>query len=280
MSKKPLESMTNKEHEALIERALEFAKILQQGARGSFSKKEKNFYNKMRHIIENPQSQVLFTKLLESSMRAGGGMAHNFELIAKILRRYSFGDFFTWREKLVLFVFLRVGRYVPQLSVSMFLRQIRKDSQPMLLLLDSFDELESSAKSQHGFLCNFHFIAKSAFSNAIVEENLARVKGALDSPAVSHISIKGRAFYLLGTEFARMQDMLSSSLKGIFAHASACTKSQGVAKSITLDMEEHRFIALHVAAFMEAAREYGELELGIALQAYIPESSTILEQLA
>lgn len=31
---------------------------------------------------------------------------------------------------------------------------------------------------------------------------------------------------------------------------------------------------------MEAAREYGELELGIALQAYIPESSTILEQLA
>lgn len=198
MSKKPLESMTNKEHEALIERALEFAKILQQGARGSFSKKEKNFYNKMRHIIENPQSQVLFTKLLESSMRAGGGMAHNFELIAKILRRYSFGDFFTWREKLVLFVFLRVGRYVPQLSVSMFLRQIRKDSQPMLLLLDSFDELESSVKSQHDFLCNFHFIAKSAFSNAIVEENLARVKGALDSPAVSHISIKGRAFYLLG----------------------------------------------------------------------------------
>ncbi len=137
-------------------------------------------------------------------------MAHNFELIAKILRRYSFGDFFTWREKLVLFVFLRVGRYVPQLSVSMFLRQIHKDSQPMLLLLDSFDELESSAKSQHGFLCNFHFIAKSAFSNAIIEENLARVKGALDSPAVSHISIKGRAFYLLGTEFARMQDMLSS----------------------------------------------------------------------
>lgn len=149
----------------------------------------------------------------------------------------------------------------------------------MLLLLDSFDELESSAKSQHGFLCNFHFIAKSAFSNAIAEENLARVKGALNSPAVSHISIKGRAFYLLGTEFARMQDMLSSSLKGIFAHASACTKSQGVAKSITLDMEEHRFIALHVAAFMEAAREYGELELGIALQAYIPESSTMIAML-
>lgn len=77
-----------------------------------------------------------------------------------------------------------------------------------------------------------------------------------------------------------MQDMLSSSLKGIFAHASACTKSQGVAKSIMLDMEEHRFITLHVAVFMEVAREYGELELGIALQAYIPESSTILEQLA
>ncbi|WP_299326536.1 hypothetical protein [uncultured Helicobacter sp.] len=54
MSKKPLESMTNKEHEALIERALEFAKLLQQGARGSFSKKEKTSTTKCAILSKTP----------------------------------------------------------------------------------------------------------------------------------------------------------------------------------------------------------------------------------
>lgn len=61
MSKKPLESMTNKEHEALIERALEFAKLLQQGARGSFSKKEKKLLQQNAPYYRKPPiSSVIY----------------------------------------------------------------------------------------------------------------------------------------------------------------------------------------------------------------------------
>lgn len=267
----PIQSLTTMQHKELVAQALEFATKLQEQVQDSISARERRFYYKMQHIIENPEYKALFIELLDSSVHTKD-MAHNFELIKRILSRYEFGEFFTSYEKVLLFVFLQVGRYAPSLSVPLFIQQIRKDSSLML----AFGTPESNANS-----ATYYFIAKRALSTAIIQDNIKKCKRALESRHITHISIKPSAFFiwLWGGDYARMQGDLAQSLHELFAYARAQQHSQGVPKVITLDMEEHQFLELSVSAFMEALSGYGEIEAGIALQAYVPESYSYLERL-
>lgn len=268
-----LQSLTQKQHNDLIERAIEFAASLQERVQDSIATHEKSFYYKMQHIIENPEYKALFMELLDSSVLSNNP-AHSHKLIERILRRYEFGEFFTLYEKMLLYIFLQVGRYAPSLSVPFFIKQIRKEAGLMM----RFSMPTSSPKSH---IANYYFIAKKALSQEIIKDNITMCKKALDNSHITHISIKPSAFFTQMWEgsFIHSRDELARSLKELFAYASQQSQAQNLPKIITLDMEEHRFLQLSVSAFMEALSGYSELEAGIALQAYIPESFSYLMQL-
>lgn len=268
-----LQSLTQKQHNDLIERAIEFAASLQERVQDSIATHEKSFYYKMQHIIENPEYKALFMELLDSSVLSNNP-AHSHKLIERILRRYEFGEFFTLYEKMLLYIFLQVGRYAPSLSVPFFIKQIRKEAGLMM----RFSMPTSSPKSH---IANYYFIAKKALSQEIIKDNITMCKKALDNSHITHISIKPSAFFTQMWEgsFIHSRDELARSLKELFAYASKQSQAQNLPKIITLDMEEHRFLQLSVSAFMEALSGYSELEAGIALQAYIPESFSYLMQL-
>lgn len=268
-----LQSLTQKQHNDLIERAIEFAASLQERVQDSIATHEKSFCYKMQHIIENPEYKALFMELLDSSVLSNNP-AHSHKLIERILRRYEFGEFFTLYEKMLLYIFLQVGRYAPSLSVPFFIKQIRKEAGLMM----RFSMPTSSPKSH---IANYYFIAKKALSQEIIKDNITMCKKALDNSHITHISIKPSAFFTQMWEgsFIHSRDELARSLKELFAYASQQSQAQNLPKIITLDMEEHRFLQLSVSAFMEALSGYSELEAGIALQAYIPESFSYLMQL-
>lgn len=268
-----LQSLTQKQHNDLIERAIEFAASLQERVQDSIATHEKSFYYKMQHIIENPEYKALFMELLDSSVLSNNP-AHSHKLIERILRRYEFGEFFTLYEKMLLYIFLQVGRYAPSLSVPFFIKQIRKEAGLMM----RFSMPTSSPKSH---IANYCFIAKKALSQEVIKDNITMCKKALDNSHITHISIKPSAFFTQMWEgsFIHSRDELARSLKELFAYASQQSQAQNLPKIITLDMEEHRFLQLSVSAFMEALSGYSELEAGIALQAYIPESFSYLMQL-
>lgn len=268
-----LQSLTQKQHNDLIERAIEFAASLQERVQDSIATHEKSFYYKMQHIIENPEYKALFMELLDSSVLSNNP-AHSHKLIERILRRYEFGEFFTLYEKMLLYIFLQVGRYAPSLSVPFFIKQIRKEAGLMM----RFSMPTSSPKSH---IANYYFIAKKALSQEVIKDNITMCKKALDNSHITHISIKPSAFFTQMWEgsFIHSRDELARSLKELFAYASQQSQAQNLPKIITLDMEEHRFLQLSVSAFMEALSGYSELEAGIALQAYIPESFSYLMQL-
>lgn len=268
-----LQSLTQKQHNDLIERAIEFAASLQERVQDSIATHEKSFYYKMQHIIENPEYKALFMELLDSSVLSNNP-AHSHKLIERILRRYEFGEFFTLYEKMLLYIFLQVGRYAPSLSVPFFIKQIRKEAGLMM----RFSMPTSSPKSH---IANYYFIAKKALSQEVIKDNITMCKKALDNSHITHISIKPSAFFTQMWEgsFIHSRDELARSLKELFAYASKQAQAQNLPKIITLDMEEHRFLQLSVSAFMEALSGYSELEAGIALQAYIPESFSYLMQL-
>lgn len=268
-----LQSLTQKQHNDLIERAIEFAASLQERVQDSIATHEKSFYYKMQHIIENPEYKALFMELLDSSVLSNNP-AHSHKLIERILRRYEFGEFFTLYEKMLLYIFLQVGRYAPSLSVPFFIKQIRKEAGLMM----RFSMPTSSPKSH---IANYYFIAKKALSQEVIKDNITMCKKALDNSHITHISIKPSAFFTQMWEgsFIHSRDELARSLKELFAYASKQSQAQNLPKIITLDMEEHRFLQLSVSAFMEALSGYSELEAGIALQAYIPESFSYLMQL-
>ena len=118
-----MQSVDNKE---IIEASLSLAKTLQHKINSDLSCKEKRFRKKMMKMLENPSSKVMLIELLDRSFRSKDNeMAH--ELISHTLQKYGIADFFSSFEKVLLQLFLGVGKSMPCVEVqSFFIKNLKK----------------------------------------------------------------------------------------------------------------------------------------------------------
>lgn len=116
----------------MIEQTLAFAEELQNKIQQHLSKEEKEFHLKMQKLLNNPTNKVMLIELLDRSFRSKEKSA-TFELIEYTLRKYGIADFFSAFEKFLLFSFLNVGKFIPNISVPFFISQLRKDTKNMVL---------------------------------------------------------------------------------------------------------------------------------------------------
>lgn len=264
----------------LISKSLQLAEMLQEKITQHISSSEKKFHQKMQKLLENPKNKVMLIELLDRSFRCFDNKAR-FNEIEYILEKYGIADFFSAYEKFLLMAFLSAGKLAPSISVPFFVNHIRKDTQTMVL-----DEEKSKLdahiikREEQNITLNVNLIGEEVLGEAESLYRMHKYEDALKSEHIKYISIKITTIFsqINIIDFEYSKNEVVKRLDTLYGIAQEYEKKHGVQKFINLDMEEFRDLELTVAAFMESVSKF-DINAGIVLQAYIPDSLMYLEKL-
>lgn len=271
-----MQSVDNKE---IIEASLSLAKTLQHKINSDLSCKEKRFRKKMMKMLENPSSKVMLIELLDRSFRSKDNeMAH--ELISHTLQKYGIADFFSSFEKVLLQLFLGMGKSMPCVSVPFFIKNLKKDTKAMVLDASPIAlKKHADKRASENIGLNVNLIGEEVLGNLESNYRLQKYEDALNSNYINYISIKITTIFsqinILDFEYSKRE--IVARLDKLYGIAEEKQKA-GISKFINLDMEEFKDLELTVAAFMESLSKF-DIKAGIVLQAYLPDSYEYLKTL-
>ncbi|TQR31294.1 1-pyrroline-5-carboxylate dehydrogenase [Campylobacter sp. MIT 99-7217] len=264
----------------MLQKTLDLAQNLQKQIQANLSSKEKAFHHKMQKLLTNPQNKVLLIELLDRSFRSKNAFV-NFEFIEHTLNKFGLGDFFSAFEKFLLFSFLNFGKFAPNLSVPFFIKHLREDTKDMVLDSDeSFLKPHIEQRKTQNITLNINLIGEEVLGEGESKFRIKKYEEAIKSSYISYISIKITTIFsqinIIDFEYSKKE--IVKRLDHLYSLALEEEKKQGSSKFINLDMEEFRDLELTVAAFMESIAKF-DLEAGIVLQAYLPDSYEYLKKL-
>ena len=74
------------------------------------------YQGRMKRLLANPRDKVILTRLIDQSFRSRN-FARVADQINSLLKAYGIPGFFSAFDKLLLYGFCGIGRFLPQLSV-------------------------------------------------------------------------------------------------------------------------------------------------------------------
>lgn len=264
----------------LVSKSLQLAEELQHKITEHISSTEKSFHKKMQKLLENPKNKVMLIELLDRSFRCFDNSAR-FNEIEYILGKYGIADFFSAYEKFLLLAFLSAGKLAPNMSVPFFVNYIRNDTKAMVLD-EERSKLDAHIIKRKGqnITLNVNLIGEEVLGEAESLYRMHKYEDALRSEHIEYISIKITTIFsqinIIDFEYSKSE--VVKRLDELYTIAQESEKKNGKKKFINLDMEEFRDLELTVSAFMESVSKF-DIEAGIVLQAYIPDSLKYLEKL-
>lgn len=266
-------------HDEIVKASLELAKTLQNKINNNLNCQEKKFRKKMMKMLANPSSKIMLIELLDRSFRSkDSAMSH--EVIAHTLQKYGIADFFSSFEKVLLQLFLGIGKSMPYVSVPLFIKTLKKDTKALVLNDSPITLKKHSDKRQAEKIgLNINLIGEEVLGNLESNYRLQKYEDALNSNYINYISIKITTIFsqinILDFEYSKNE--IVKRLDKLYAVAQD-KQNAGISKFINLDMEEFKDLELTVASFMESVAKFN-IKAGIVLQAYLPDSYAYLQKL-
>ena len=271
----------------LIERAMDLAAKWQRQANARLTFREKIIQKKLLRLIRSPMGKVVMTRMIDQSFRSAdtGRMA---DQVHHLLGRYGIPDFFTGPEKLLLRLFQTIGRRIPLLSVPMMMAQIRYNAGRMVIAGETRRLSRHLAlQNRHGIRVNLNHLGEMVLGETEAQRRMRAYLTALEDPQIGYLSVKISTIFsqIQNLAFDTCTDLLAQRLQTLYRKANQCTylepKGNRTAKTINLDMEAYDDLHLTIAAFQKAlaAPDLKNYSAGIVLQAYIPESFELQQQL-
>ncbi|RDU66524.1 1-pyrroline-5-carboxylate dehydrogenase [Helicobacter didelphidarum] len=262
-----------------IQESLELAKTLQKKINSDLTCQEKRFRKKMMKMLENPSSKVMLIELLDRSFRSKDFVTVH-ELISHTLQKYGIADFFSPFEKILLQLFLGIGKSMPSVSVPFFIKNLKNDTKAMVLDENPIELKKHADKRQSQNIgLNVNLIGEEVLGALEANYRLQKYTDALNSNYINYISIKITTIFsqinILDFEYSK--DEIVKQLDKLYAIAEKKAKA-GISKFINLDMEEFKDLELTVEAFTESVAKF-DIKAGIVLQAYLPDSFEYLKKL-
>ncbi|QKF82635.1 proline dehydrogenase family protein [Halarcobacter ebronensis] len=269
-----------KNEETIIQSAIQLAEKWQNRATELVSDFDREFYVKMNKMLEHPKDKALLIELMDQCFRCDSN-ARVADQICFLLEKHGMAHFFTTKDRMLLWLFQNVGKFLPNLSVPMFISQIREDTKTVVIKGEKeiFNK-HLVMRKKEGTRVNINLIGEVVLGEEEASERIEKYLDALSNPNIDYISIKISTIYsqINALNFDNTVNVLVDKLSKIYAQAKKYpyiapdgTKSN---KFINLDMEEYRDLAITVAVFKKTLEkeEFKDFYAGIVLQAYLPDS--------
>ncbi len=277
--------MTNEKN--IIQNAIKLAEKWQNRATELVSDFDREFYVKMNKMLEQPKDKALLIELMDQSFRVENP-ARVADQICFLLEKHGMANFFTTKDRMLLWLFQNIGKYLPSLSVPMFVDQIREDTRTVVIKGEEepFNK-HLVMRKEEGTRVNINLIGEVVLGEEEAQERIEKYLKALENPNIDYISIKISTIYsqINALNFDNTVSVLVDKLTRIYKQALKYpyiapdgTKSN---KFINLDMEEYRDLDITVEVFKKTLEkpEFKNFYAGIVLQAYLPDSFNVQKDL-
>ncbi len=263
------------------------AEALLRRAQALTSRSQRRRQRRLAALIEDPAAKRFAFTLTDRVVRPADPRVGARQLRALVEAGVpeSLGRF----DRLGLRLVARVSRPCPRLVMAVVRRRIRFESAPLIL------DDERSAIARHlrrrtgdGTRVNLNLLGEAVLGDAeasrrhrdIVDRLAGRAAdGAAEAGEIDYVSVKLSAI-VANLSVLAFDDSVHRAVERLRPLYRAAMSRQPPG-FVNLDMEEYRDLWLTVAAFEQTLdeAEFRDLEAGIVLQAYLPDSSAALRHL-
>ena len=264
--------------DAVVDRAVARAARWMTDAEGQRTRREKANRRRLTRLLKDPAGLPVTMALTDEVMRISdpGRAAATLRSAAAGSNRRALG----LRDHVGLQAVGRLSALAPDPSMKLVHWQIRDASTGIILPAEQArlrKHLEKRASE--GARLNINVLGEAVLGEDEATHRLDRVIEMLTRPEVTYISVKISAIaaQLSTYDHEGSVQRVAERLRRLYRAARATTPHTFV----NLDMEEYRDLALTVDVFTAvlAEEEFRDIEAGIVLQAYLPESHAVFEQL-
>ena len=200
--------------------------------------------------------------------------------LASLVGEAELPSFLSSRDRLLVRLGARLGPRLPRLVMPIARRRMR--ALVGHLVVDSEPErlgAHMQARAAEGFSLNVNMLGEAVLGDAEAGRRHTEVLDTLDQPDVDYVSVKVSAVVsqLNPWDFDGSLQRVVEALRPLLRAAAASAPPT----FINLDMEEYHDLELTTAAFraLLAESEFAAVDLGIAVQAYLPDSFEALRGL-
>jgi RHH-type proline utilization regulon transcriptional repressor/proline dehydrogenase/delta 1-pyrroline-5-carboxylate dehydrogenase len=277
-----------KDNDVIVEEAVRLATQWQNRANELQTPRERARHNKLAGLFTNPRDKVILTALIDQCFRSADSRRVA-DQINFLLTTLGTPTFFSPIEKILIFLFIHGGRFLPWITVPRIVKKMQRDS-GHLIIPGEKQALEAflQKRKNQGLKTNINHIGEEVLGEEDAASRLKMYLNDLKNPAVEHISVKISTIFsqIEPLAFEQTVDILTERLSALYRAAAKTefVRPDGarVQKFVHLDMEAYRDLAITAEAFMRTLDqvEFKHFSAGMALQAYLPDSFHILRKIS
>jgi RHH-type proline utilization regulon transcriptional repressor/proline dehydrogenase/delta 1-pyrroline-5-carboxylate dehydrogenase len=268
-------------------RAIELAAWLVTESRNRLTSTERNVQAQLAAMMNDPHGKDFTVAMTDQCFRAHRRRRVADQLVY-LLKRYGVPKFlpFETRWKLGLFRFL--GRFLPQLLVPAARFTLKRETARVIVPGESGRLTKHVQKRRKdGVRINLNHIGEAILGE---EEALRRLNVYLESladPEIEYVSVKVSSICsqinLLAWDetVAVLKERIRKLYRAAAQNPYQTPDGRLVPKFVNLDMEEYRDLHITVETFRSLLEEaeFQDLYAGIVLQAYLPDSYLVQQEL-
>lgn len=279
--------MIHPEKNDIVKKSVLLAESWQKRANELLTHEEKGIQEQMQRLLTHPMDKVVLTKIIDQSFRSDNA-SRVADQVNSILREFGVPDFFSSVEKILIQMFIGLGRHFPYFSVPRMIEKMRHNSSRAIIPGEP-DMLHAHLlkRKNQGVRMNINHLGEAVLGEDEAGYRLKTYAGDLRNPEIEYISIKISTIYsqIHSLAFEHSVKILKERLAFLYriARDNRFMRKDGtiVPKFVNLDMEEYRDLEITTAAFVGTLDEdeFKNYSAGIVLQAYLPDSFQIQKDL-
>lgn len=273
--------------EAREKEAIALAGLMLQEALRIQTPKEKKTQAELSRMMKDPRGKA-FTMMMTDECFRSSKTKRVADQLVYLIHQFGIPNYVTWLKKLQLKTFEKLGKSLHFLFVPIATRALRKTTSEVIL------PGEKRALSKHmamrraeGVRINLNHLGEAILGEEEAISRLTVYLKSLEQDDVEYVSIKISTIFsqINILDWGNTMEILSDRLRQLYRKAKErrFKRADGTAvpKFVNLDMEEYKDLHLTKELFKKvlAEEEFLSCTAGIVLQAYIPDSYLIMQEL-
>ncbi|MEY3094142.1 MAG: hypothetical protein RLZZ317_645 [Actinomycetota bacterium] len=262
--------------DSLTESVVEDAQNLIKSAKKKRNRRDRSNRRRVARLFNNADAIGTTITLTDEVMRINSTRAAT-RLLRRAARKSSVRGFGLIDSTGLRFISV-LSRLLPDLVIKIVHLKVRMNSRD--LILDSREKFlakYSTQRSARGLSLNINVLGEAVLGHREAQARYESIIEMMKRPEVDYVSVKLSAIVaqLMTLDVEGSKKRSAEKLRELYRVAQANNVF------VNLDMEEYRDLDMTVAAFTTvlAEEEFALVNAGIVLQAYLPETHHVLNQL-
>ena len=262
--------------------AIELTAVLLREATATMLPAERVAQAQLSRMMNDPQGKAFTTAMTDECFRSTSYYRVADQMIY-LLNQYGVPKYLDWMKRAQLVALQCTPPMVAQAAIPLAIAALRQETSHVIL------PAEQSRLTKHiqqrraeGVRLNLNHLGEAILSEVEAKKRLQIYLEDLKHPDIDYVSVKISTLYsqINLLSWQETIEAIAKPLRELYRAAKRPTP-RGEMRFVNLDMEEYRDLHLTVAVFRYVLEhdEFLDLPAGIVLQAYLPDSYTIQQEL-